>query len=78
MRSGWRFALRVWRRRPGITTRTRQTKKGYKVMPRYEKNGVAYETSSKREGTRLLALGYKESKARTKDVREADEKAKKS
>lgn len=41
-------------------------------MPRYEKDGKAFETSSAREGTRLRALGYREVKARTKDVREAD------
>lgn len=42
-------------------------------MPRFEKDGLpAVETSSPREAVRLRSLGFKETAARTKAVREAD------
>ena len=42
-------------------------------MPRYEKDGRAIETSLIREGAMLRAEGWTESKARTKDVKAADQ-----
>lgn len=42
-------------------------------MPRYVKGDDVVETSSPVEGVRLRAAGYTEQKARTKDVRAADE-----
>lgn len=42
-------------------------------MPRYEKDGQpAVETSNKVEGTRLRAMGYRETPAKTKAVKAAD------
>lgn len=46
-------------------------------MPRYENptTGHAIETSNAREGVQLKASGYREQKARTAAVREADKQA---
>lgn len=41
-------------------------------MPRYEKDGHAVETTVPREGVQLRAQGYREVKARTKRVKQAD------
>jgi len=41
-------------------------------MPRFTKDNHTIETSNPRERVRLLSQGYKQEKARTAAVREAD------
>lgn len=41
-------------------------------MPRFEKDGITVETSIPREAARLRAEGFKETKARTAEVKKAD------
>lgn len=41
-------------------------------MPRFEKDGVAVETSLPREAAQLRAEGFTEHKARTAEVKKAD------
>jgi len=44
-------------------------------MPRFTKDDVTIETASPREAVRLRSQGFKETKARTVEVRKADAQA---
>ena len=41
-------------------------------MPRFEKDGITVETAIPREAARLRSEGFREQKAKTAAVREAD------
>ena len=41
-------------------------------MPRFEKDGITVETSIPREAARLRSEGFKETRARTAEVKKAD------